>query len=256
MLARLDIPVAMITNIGADFFGEFISGVLTAAGVDLSHAKKTPASSVTAVMAVGGERTCASYGGNRFELAESEINEAVNGCGIIHSYLCYSKAFGLPRICAGRGAFLSLDAGWGFFPKGDDLKKSLDGVWAFKLNRAEALELTGEQTPEEMLGVLSRMCPNVMITLGADGCAAVIDGVYYRARAPGVNMVDTTGSGDAFAAGWLSGYMEGQRGQMLINRACAAGSYCATLIGGTDPDFSREAVLKLAEPAAGFRREA
>jgi ribokinase len=243
MLARLDIPVAMITNIGADFFGEFIFGVLTAAGVDLSYTKKIPDSSVTAVMTAGNERAFASYSGNKFELAENEINEAVNGRSIIHSYLYYSVAFDLPRICAGHGALLSLDAGWGFSPKGEELKKSLEGVWAFKLNRAEAQELTGEQKPEEMLSVLSRMCPNVMITLGADGCVAVIDGIYYRAKAPGVNTVDTTGSGDAFAAGWISGYIEGQRGQMLINRACAAGSYCATLIGGADPDFSREAVL-------------
>jgi sugar/nucleoside kinase (ribokinase family) len=247
MLAKLGTPAAMLTNIGADFFGDFITGVLTKAGVDLSRAKKTPNTPVTAVMTVGGDRAFASYGGNGFDLGNNEITEAVNGRGIVHSYLYYSARFGLPRICAEQGAHLSLDAGWGFFPKGDELKKQLEGVWAFKLNRDEARELTGKHTPEEMLNILSQLCPNVMITLGADGCAAIMDGVVFHAKAPRVRLVDTTGSGDAFAAGWLSGCADGLNGQMLIDRACAAGSYCASLIGGTDPGFSREAVLELAQ---------
>ena len=246
MLGKLGTPVAMLTVIGNDFFGNCIIDTLSSASVEMSLVKKMPVTSVSAVMVCGNERSFASYSANDFHPTQDEIRSALHERSIVHSYLYYSSVFSLPRLCSKQGILLFLDAGWGFFPKGDELKKILDGVWVFKLNRAEAQAMTQEQTPEEMLNVLSKMCANVIITLGEDGCAAVINSIYYRVKAPGITVVDTTGSGDAFSAGFLSGYVEGLDGQALLERACKAGSYCATLVGGTDPAFSREALLQLA----------
>ena len=256
MLSKLGIRTALLTNIGKDFFGKFMSGILIEAGVDLICSKNSSSTSVTAVMTVGGDRAFASYSENRFKLAGNEITSTINtlfhdpfSIKIIHSCLYCSSAFDLPRIAREHNALLSVDAGWGFFPRGEELKKLLDGVWTLKMNKAEARELSGEQVPEKMLGFFSNMCPNVIITLGMDGCMALMDGEIYTAEAPPVTVVDTTGAGDAFASGWLNGYTEGLRGQKLINRACAAGSHCVTLVGGTDPGFSRKSVLELAGEA-------
>lgn len=49
--------------------------------------------------------------------------------------------------------------------------------------------------------------PTVVLTLGADGSLALADRVYRQRRVPRVEMVDPLGAGDAFAAGFLYGYL-------------------------------------------------
>ena len=56
--------------------------------------------------------------------------------------------------------------------------------------------------------------PTVVLTLGAAGAVAVSDQVYRAPRVRRVTVVDPVGAGDAFAGGFLCGYLEGgvQRG--------------------------------------------
>ncbi|RPJ61447.1 MAG: sugar kinase [Acidobacteria bacterium] len=57
--------------------------------------------------------------------------------------------------------------------------------------------------------------PRVVVTMGADGSRAFADGVLYRhCPLPRVTPLDPVGAGDAFAAGFLYGYLTGgvQRG--------------------------------------------
>ena len=49
--------------------------------------------------------------------------------------------------------------------------------------------------------VLSRLASVVVVSLGAEGCMAMHGGKTYRAPAPEIKVVDTTGAGDFFTAG-------------------------------------------------------
>ncbi len=82
----------------------------------------------------------------------------------------------------------------------------LDRVDVFFANEAEACGLTGAATVESALGMLSRRCPTVAVTLGAKG-SIVADGsgVVAVPAAPVRQVVDTTGAGDSYAAGFLYG---------------------------------------------------
>lgn len=71
------------------------------------------------------------------------------------------------------------------------------------LNKEEALTFSGSETIEQALKILSAAgVKNVCITDGKNGTLAT-DGVktYHCPIQPNVNVVDTTGAGDAFGAG-------------------------------------------------------
>jgi sugar/nucleoside kinase (ribokinase family) len=86
------------------------------------------------------------------------------------------------------------------------LDSLLDHVDIFFANEAEACGLTGADTVESALGALSRRCPTVAVTLGAKG-SIVAQGtdVVSVPAAPVTQVVDTTGAGDSYAAGFLYG---------------------------------------------------
>ena len=52
--------------------------------------------------------------------------------------------------------------------------------------------------------------PTVVVKLGAEGAIAVSGGETVTARAPAVDVVDTTGAGDSFNAGLIAGRLAGQ----------------------------------------------
>ncbi len=93
-------------------------------------------------------------------------------------------------------------------------------------NRDEALALTGAATAEEALEILRGWCGGVAITLGGDGALVCEEGETAKVEPFPVKAVDTTGAGDAFAAGYFYGRISGaplaQRGRL--------GSYFASRV--------------------------
>ncbi len=92
-------------------------------------------------------------------------------------------------------------------------------------NLEEGRMLTGENSPEAIVKVLQKHYPVVVLTLGTDGCLCGQGRELFHVSAPQVSVVDTTGAGDAFAAGFLR---EFYRSSSLID-AAQAGNALATL---------------------------
>ncbi|MCH8844162.1 MAG: adenosine kinase [SAR324 cluster bacterium] len=88
----------------------------------------------------------------------------------------------------------------------DAFLQILDGYvdWVFA-NQDEAQAITGHDNAHQALLALRRLCQGVVITLGAHGAlvSAGEETVYIDPFR--VTPVDTTGAGDAFAAGFLYG---------------------------------------------------
>jgi len=95
-------------------------------------------------------------------------------------------------------------------------------------NRDEALALAGTDDPR----ALCAQAREVVVTLGADG-ALWTDGeaVVHAAGPGGVEVVDTTGAGDAFAAGWLAARRDGVTVQAALAAACALGARAVARAG-------------------------
>jgi sugar/nucleoside kinase (ribokinase family) len=78
-------------------------------------------------------------------------------------------------------------------------------------NEAELMSLYEVDSMDEALRAVRKDCALAVITVGADGCMVVThDDVLHAPAQPVEQVLDTTGAGDLFAAGFLYGYTRRQ----------------------------------------------
>lgn len=88
----------------------------------------------------------------------------------------------------------------------------------------------------------------VCVTKGANGAILWVEQQLYRSPGIAVQVQDTIGSGDAFLAALLRGWLAGQPPADYLSFACAAGSLVASYQGAT-PAISEAQVRDLAATA-------
>ena len=89
-----------------------------------------------------------------------------------------------------------------------------------------------------------RHCSFATVSLGARGCVSM-DRAGSRGIAPGVRVpvVDTTGAGDAFTAGYLAAFLNGAGPQACASAGCAVGTAAVQVLGAELP-FAKWAELR------------
>jgi sugar/nucleoside kinase (ribokinase family) len=100
---------------------------------------------------------------------------------------------------------------------------------------AEAQALTGLADPEDIArALLDRGVGVVALKMGSAGCL-VASGTHGWLRLPAfeVPVIDTTGAGDAFAAGFMAGVWLGWSLEQTARLANAAGALCVTGAGAS-----------------------
>ncbi len=113
-------------------------------------------------------------------------------------------------------------------------------------NEVEAHMLTGRTTPEEAAAVLlPETRRGVVVSLGEEGALAVDRAALNRVPAHKVNVVDTTGAGDAFRAGLAVKTAEGSGLDEAVRFANACGALACTITGAEPSMPRREAAEKL-----------
>jgi fructokinase len=90
-------------------------------------------------------------------------------------------------------------------------------------DRAEAMQWLAERYQLQ----------GVCVTCGADGAMLWTGGQLYRAPGLPVQVCDTIGSGDAFLAALLKGWLAAEEPEAMLRFACAAGALVATHQGAT-----------------------
>ena len=76
-------------------------------------------------------------------------------------------------------------------------------------NRDELALLTGTSCDEDCVAAAMKLAPIVVMKVGDRGCVVGYEGRYEHVSGVTVKVVDTTGAGDAFAAGFLYGRLLG-----------------------------------------------
>ena len=104
--------------------------------------------------------------------------------------------------------------------------------WIFA-NESEAEALTGLTGYEAQMRALGERFGNVLIKRGRLGAAlGGRDGVRVLLPAPEVTVVDSTGAGDAFAAGFIAAHLGGDDDAKALAKGIAAGAKAVQSIGG------------------------
>lgn len=254
-LARLNIPVTLLTRLGDDEMGHIVLNSLAASGLDrnsfrLEKGIRTP---VSAVMSTKEDRCFASFSGDggRF-VTDEQLEKEIMLCDHVHTYLGYCLDYPIPSLCKKYGKTLSLDSSW---LENMDLK-ALEPVLSccslFTPNEKEALALTGADCAEEALSILSKIVPNTVITLGKEGSIALIGERIHRQECISYGPpADSTGAGDLYCSGLLYGFINGLDLRSSMEIASHTAGLCVTYYGGIDEIFTAErfeAILKNTYP--------
>jgi sugar/nucleoside kinase (ribokinase family) len=118
----------------------------------------------------------------------------------------------------------------------------------FLPNRDEAQLITGEKDPlRQSLRFREAGAKTVVITCGADGSVTAFDGGQLRAGGFQVAQVDGTGSGDAFAAGYIHGLLEGLDVPQCVRIGSALGASCVRATGATTGVFNAQELAEFLE---------
>ncbi|GLC59572.1 hypothetical protein PLESTB_001501700 [Pleodorina starrii] len=88
--------------------------------------------------------------------------------------------------------------------------------------------------PSTALALLLRHCAGAVVTRGVLGCVAAwrgVEGLVAVPAVPGVAVVDTTGAGDHFTAGFMYGLISGAPLERCCEVACLAGAAAVRVVG-------------------------
>lgn len=118
----------------------------------------------------------------------------------------------------------------------DAFSEAIEGTTLLFPNLAEARLLSGEHDPRSAVRALGRRFPVVAMTLGSEGVLVVGDGADpVTVPAPAARMVDPTGAGDAFTAGFLVAWVTGADAVSATRSGVLVAARAVMLIGGRPP---------------------
>ncbi len=246
-LARLGLPVEVIGKVGADPFGDFLLRAMVERGIGTQGVKRDPeiGTSATMVMvAPDGERRFVHYIGANARLRLDDVDRAlIAGASILHvaGALVLPGLDGQPmatllHTARAMGVITFLDTVWDDTGRWMDLlRPSLPYVDYFVPNLAEAQALTGREDPEDVArALLDCGVGTVGLKMGSAGCLVLSNcGLRWRLPAFEVPVVDATGAGDAFAAGFIAGVWLGWPLEQTARLANAVGALCVTGAGAS-----------------------
>ena len=128
----------------------------------------------------------------------------------------------------------------------DEIADSLSMIDYITPNEDEAKFFTGEDEPEKMAAAfLAKGVKNVVLKLGGKGCLLMNSEETIFMPAHRINVVDATGAGDNFMAGFVSELIRGSDVRDVLAFANACGAICTTAVGTGTALKNREQVLNM-----------
>jgi sugar/nucleoside kinase (ribokinase family) len=260
--ARLGLRVALVAAVGDDPAGQLMTSMLAAEGVDVSAVVVRPGvpTGMTVVLSRGGDRAILTAIGSMTSLTAADVPDAlVRSARHVHvsSYFLIEDSLGpgLARLFAAAqaaGATTSLDTNWDPAGRwgGSQLRAVLAQTTLLLPNEAEALALSGAGTQAAAIDALTATGAGLVVKLGARGARTAVGGTQYDVGLPAVEPVDTTGAGDCFNAGLITGLLRGLDLPRAAALGCAVGAASTQGLGGTGSAPALDEVLPVAGHAA------
>ncbi|MGE9293581.1 MAG: ribokinase [Puniceicoccales bacterium] len=271
--ARLGVPTAFCGAVGEDTFGRALPAFYRSEGIEEHLVFKRDQPTGNAAIWVNSE-------GENEIVISAGANGLLDPADIPQSVLCQARLL----VCQNESCPATMS--WVFEQahangvttllnpapmRADFPLEMLRHTDILAPNQSEFVELVGRLgvAPEPTFGLqelaalshgeLHRLCrqlgvPTVIITLGKDGCFVDQEKEYAHVNAcGGIEVVDTTGAGDAFIGGLSAHLVEKSEGALAAARfASAVAALCVTKKGATPAMPTRDQVETfLADVGAG-----
>lgn len=236
--SRSDPRTAYSGAVGEDEIGRTFESGLQRCGVEPILSRKGVRTGVSVILVTPDhERTMCTFLGACREYGPADLpRPSLEAAGLLHitGYLWDTE----PQKAAAReaveivrrhGATVSLDVADPFVVTRyrEEFLKWIPGrVDLLFANRTELSLLVGAE--EDDLSILRKaagLAPTVVMKVGPEGSRCLHRGALVRADGVPTTVVDTTGAGDAFAAGYLYAHVNGQspeEASRLGNRVASA----------------------------------
>lgn len=251
------------SRVGTDTYGEIVAKKIRDANVELS-ATCAGAQGICICLSGQRDRAFVSYKGSVGEFSEADLNMTkllAPGTSHLHFsayYDCSRLQAAVPHIM--QRARTQCGATISIVPQADPageyksgLLDLLPNIDVLICNEKEAASIAGvtydEARPpwkalEQSVQKLQKAgAPLVVVTLGPEGAIAAQSDPLYWWYQPNreLDVVDATGCGDAFAAGFLFGWCSSGNVRRGLTYGCACGGAAVSQLGGSTP-LGREQV--------------
>lgn len=259
-VAELGLPVTFLGKLGNEATADFYRERFGLIGGDTSRFKIGDQANARCLSLVtpDSERTMRTDLGAAATLDASEVStEDFAGCGHAHieGYLLFNPALMDQVLRSAREAGCTISLDLASFEvvnaAGEGLKKILseyvDVVFA---NEDEATAFFGGKVTdyEQMARDLGQICRTAVVKMGADGAWICHDGVCERVHANRVEkVIDTTGAGDLWAAGFLYGWLEGKSPLYCGKLASMVGAEVVQIDGAAIPTARWDVIRAFAQ---------
>lgn len=248
-LAKLGFKVGAITRVGNDSLGRFVVQHYRAFGIDTEGVtidRRAQTSATIVSVDKTGERTFLHTRGcmknfraadvfSRLPLLQKARILSIGYLGLLpETEKEFGRLFRAVKQKTTLKIFLDSAASPRVTPRA--LRGFLPFVDFFIPSHEEAMHITGRKTPEAIVEYLTQAgAPHVVgVKLGARGCY-LSDGrraSYVKARKV-ATVVDATGAGDAFVAGFIAGTLKGMDPFDAARVANAVAASCVSAVGAS-----------------------
>jgi sugar/nucleoside kinase (ribokinase family) len=243
-LAKLGLKVAAVGAVGDDALGDVLIRALNSFGVDTSHVVRKPgvqtSASILPIRPNGDRPALHAIGANSvysiddvpWPLIESAAHLHLGGNDSMRG-LGRDGASQILRRARDGGATTSMDILSEGSPKLlTILKPCLPFVDWFMPNADQACKLTASSTPEQAaIQLLHLGVGGVVLTMGGDGSLLTTARGLVHLPAHNINVVDTSGCGDAYCAGFIRALRLGWEPSECMKLGNAAAALVAQGLG-------------------------
>ena len=259
-MARLGCNAGAMGKIGTDGLGDFVVKRLVENGVDIRGLLRDTVAMTSAtfvMIAPDGERSFFHYIGANAHLSPEEFDTSliaesrilhVAGVNLMPGFDGEPTARIL-RVAKEAGVTTSLDTAWDSTGRWLELiEPALLHTDIFLPSIEEARQISGQSRPEDIAQFfLDRGVSIVGLKMGEAGCYVRTTDETVEFPIYPVDVVDATGAGDAFVAGFLTGILKGWDLETCARLGNATGAACVTAIGTTAGVHDLEQVLAIME---------
>jgi sugar/nucleoside kinase (ribokinase family) len=255
-LARLGARVAVAGKVGNDIFAHFIAADLAEKGLDTSGLRRSaaaPTSRTIILPVIGQDRRYIHMVGANAELTPVDVDLGLlarSRCLYVGGYQLFpgldqDSLVGLFRFAREHGVLTVLDVAGvqpdqGMAP----FERVLPFTDVFLPNDDEAALITGEQDAiTQARRFVECGAGMAVITRGERGAVVCRGERVLHAGTYDVVVVDPSGAGDAFDAGFIVGLLEGWELDRALTFASAVGASACTRLGTTAGVFTRQQAL-------------
>ncbi|MHB1525987.1 MAG: carbohydrate kinase family protein [Candidatus Dormibacteria bacterium] len=248
-LAALGVRTAFIGTVGDDLLGSVQVEDLQRRGVlpVVPIVTGQPTGVVVAIVTATGQRSMVTSRGAALGLRPQHLPRDLfrRGCHLhLSGYVLMdgqTRAAGLAALELARAAGMTISID----PSSREPLRRVGremfrdwtrGAQVLLPNLDEGEAMTGQDEPAAMITDLLTDYQEVVLSLGEDGAMWGSGSRRHRLPAAPAPVTDTTGAGDAFAAGWLAGWLAGATAGSALESALALAALAVAHPGGRPPE--------------------